>query len=114
MRFKVKEWRKIYDEVHRIGEQLKRGRRSWDRENKCWIASIEPMDEEEQRVCEKWIKQLLYKNKLYLDSCGMIPNKPLWKYNPDDTKTWPSHKDFIYEHLLKGDTSNVVPFVRKS
>lgn len=110
MAFSMDIWRKIYDEVHVLGSQLK-------------IKQYELMEAEERqkedpikhaitwkqrKQFEGYIEEkeekiglLLYKCKRYFKSLGMTTPKPLWIYDIDDKTTWASHKKFKYNHLLK-------------
>jgi len=59
------------------------------------------MDEEEFQYNIKKITAILKECSNYLMACGMYMPKPLWKFSIDDTKTWKSHRDFAFEHLLE-------------
>ena len=47
------------------------------------------------------IKEWIDRCSKYLDSCGLRPEKPLWKFNIKDPTTHISSPDFAYKHLLR-------------
>lgn len=99
MDFDIAEWRKNYDLVQFKGQLLKDSRPSLDK-NKRTVPPLIDLTHEQQMTLEDEIDVLLKKNNRYLDACNMKAPAPLWPYSKDDPKTWPSHDDFIYGHLL--------------
>jgi len=99
MEFDIKDWRKIYDEVQRIAKMLQDSNPTYG-EDKKLISAVHPLTIESKIDLNARIKKLLIKNTHYLDACDIKPHEPLWSYNIDDRKTWPSDKSFIYGHLL--------------
>jgi hypothetical protein len=100
MDFNVKHWLEIYKSVKLYGRILKHCRHSFDKKLELWFDPLSPFPEDYQKVIEKSLEDLLMKNSLYLDACGLIPKEPKWVFNIDETKTWASHRDFIYTHLI--------------
>lgn len=99
MEFNVKEWRKMYNDVHRMGKLLKDAQPKFIGKQEI-VPALAPLSKEEQEDLRDAIEYLLNKSRKYLNNCNIRPKKPLWKYKEDDKRTWASNKAFIYGDLL--------------
>lgn len=100
MDFKIKDWRRIYDQIHRLGQDLYNSYPHQD-ENGRWYDPAIVLSKYAQEELKHEIEILIKKNNCYLDACGMKKRKPLWKYIPKDPTTWASDPTFSYGHLIK-------------
>ncbi len=100
MHFNVKKWRRIYDKVQFLGQIIKDANESVDEEGK-WVPALYPISRDTKKSIETEIKGLMIECNICLDSGGIRPKPPLWKYNNEDPTTWPSYESFRFNHLLK-------------
>ena len=100
MKFSLKEWSRIYHQVHAMGKLLKDSLPTVGRRGKA-VAAVAPLTEEMQKNLEQHIKILMKKKCSYMDSCGMKIPPPLWVYDKDDKGTWYSEPEFRYRHLFE-------------
>lgn len=100
MNFSVKEWRKMYDEVHRLGAILKDARPTFTQEQQ-YIPPKSWLNKEAKDDLECEISMLLKRSDQYLDQCGMKKPAPLWHYDKKNVKTWLSHESFEYLNCIK-------------
>lgn len=102
MESNIREWRRCYDAVHRMGNILKDSYPSRD-ERGSFIPPKSPLSRDMQIKIEKGIERHLRKSSLILNASGLLPHKSLWIYDRNDKKTWASHNSFIYDHLFRKD-----------
>lgn len=100
MQFNVKDWRRYYDKIHRLGRMLKNSKPYMDDE-KNWHSAIIDLTEEQQKDLEKQIKHFTRKSDEYLASCDLKSKMPLWKYDNNDTSTWVSSPNFRFSHRIR-------------
>ena len=100
MQFNVNEWRRYYDQIHNLGKMLNDSYPSMD-EHRNYVAPTVNLRKDAQLNLEKEIKEWIDRCSKYLDSCGLRPEKPLWKFNIKDPTTHISSPDFAYKHLLR-------------
>jgi hypothetical protein len=92
----MREWRRMYNNVHRLGKILKNSRPDYDGNPALHALSISS-----QLNVEAEIKDCLNKTSNYLDGCGLTLSKTRWNYEPKDPTTWISHDSFEFDHLVK-------------
>jgi hypothetical protein len=95
MQFNVKDWRRYYDRVKRLGQFYKDAQYDYKGN-----PPKRPLSLEAQLKLKDEIKELIEKCKRYMDACHMKAIVPLWHYTMEDKRTWPSHESFAYGHLL--------------
>ena len=93
--FRVKDWRKFYDQVRILGEYLKDSRADADGNPPKFRISLE-----ERRKAEDNIKNLLKMSDDYLDRCRLYPRERKWKYDRENETTWSSSDKFEYKELM--------------
>ena len=96
----IKEWRRIYNTVHDLGQMLKDSKPTYGYMDEY----IEPkirLSKAMQEEIEISIDKLLKESDSHLDKSGIKCAEPLWLYNLKDPRTWPGHESFKYNHLLK-------------
>jgi hypothetical protein len=100
MEFNIKEWIRIYNNVHYLNQKLKDSMSTIDESNvhHCRISNLSV---NAQKAIELEIKNLIRRCANYLNDCGMPMPKPLWSYDSKNPKTWLSHSSFKYKKLLK-------------
>ena len=100
MKFDIREWRKMYDKAHQIGELLHDARPTYT-EKGDYIPPVTLVSKDIQEGWEWDIENTVKKSARYLDHCGLKMPKPKWYYDRKDPKTWASHESFKYGHLLE-------------
>jgi len=101
MKFDIKEWLKIYNEVKLLGQQLKDSYPFVDSKKK-WHDPIISLTIHEQNELSDQIKILTRKITSYLNYCNVKFPNPLWNYDVKNKTTWISHQSFVYGHLMNG------------
>lgn len=96
MNFSMKDWRRMYNNVHRLGKVL-----TDSRPDAKGNPPRHKLHKGSQISIEVEIKVLLEKVSHYLDSCGIIMPKTKWIYDSKDPRTWMSHSEFEFDHLVK-------------
>ncbi len=99
MQFKVKEWRKIYDKVQKIGKRIKDSYPY--RDSSGVMHDGIPLEFNERFEIEQEIKRLTNKSDNYLNACEMKLPEPLWLYDNKDITTWISEPTFRFGYLLR-------------
>lgn len=96
MRFSMREWLKLYREINKYGEKLKRYHYAKDKD----IPPGKRLSRDTVLLYELEIESLTQRTKRYLDGCGMALSATPWAYSANDKGTWPSHESFRYHHLM--------------
>lgn len=100
MKFKVKEWRKMYDQVQELGKLIKASTGHYDKEGHYVEPEMIISNEYRKEVLGE-IESLLQRNNRYLTQCGLRRPRPLWQYYVDKPETHASSKKFKYAHLIQ-------------
>ena len=95
MAFNINIWNEYRKKVSKIGEVIKKNIHDFHDTGSCDLTKpeIEQLLKEADDICKE--------STFYMDRHGIAEQKPLWIYNIKDTRTWFSHEDFAYKHLLK-------------
>lgn len=96
MRFSMREWLKLYREINKYGEKLRRFHYAKDKD----IPPGKRLSRDTVALYLREIESLTERTKRYLDGCGLMFPKTPWKYSDEDKTTWPSHDTFAYKHLM--------------
>ncbi len=97
MNFDIKVWSKYRNEATVIGNHIA----SHKDHNGFIIMKKADFKEYIQQITD-----ILKECSNYMDKCGMTPPAPLWKYNPDDTETHPSHPAFKHKDKMTKEAIN--------
>jgi predicted aldo/keto reductase-like oxidoreductase len=92
MQFKIKEWRRYYNESQAISKKLRDF-------IKLYKKGYKLTPQYDALIAEH--KCIANQVSLYLTKCGMDMPKPLWVYDDKDATTHASSSKFAYGHLLK-------------
>ena len=95
MEFCIKEWRKYYDSVHKLGKMIN------DSQTDQWgNPPVHKLSRAVKVSLELEMALLMAKSDKYLDLCNFKPKPYPWIYHKEDTRTMASHEDFAYGHLI--------------
>lgn len=99
MKFSLKEWRRMYDNVHSLGKMLRDSKPTYDEDGNCFPSKTN-LSKCAQDGIEIDIRLIIERSKYYLNQSGLRMPRPLWKYDPKDHTTHASSGKFKYQHLI--------------
>lgn len=86
--FDLNHWLAVYKRVQELGEPVR---------NHHKLKDPVKLPEETLQFLKTEIKEMTDNMRIYMDRTGMRMPSPRWIFDINDTRTWKSHEDFIYQ-----------------